>query len=69
MWNKWVLFAHKPQKKFAWQKENLLAEKEDLFEKKCEENSLLRKKGFMLQKNRNCKSKKVEKQDLSQKKR
>ena len=45
------------------------AEKQDLFEKKCEEKSILRKKGFMLQKNRNYKSKKVKKQDLSEKKR
>ena len=37
---------------------DLLAEKQDLFKKKCEEKSLLRKKGFVMQK----------KQDLSEKK-
>ena len=31
---------------------DLLAEKQDLFKKKCEEKSLLRKKGFVMQKNR-----------------
>ena len=59
MCKKLVLFAHKPKKSWLDKKKDLLAEKQDLFEKKCEEKSLLRKKGFVLQKNRNCKSKKV----------
>ena len=44
------MFAHKPQKRWLDKKKDLIAEKQYLFEKKCEEKSLLRKKGFMLYK-------------------
>ena len=38
-------------------KKDLLAKEQDLFQKKSQEKYLLRKKGFTLQKNRNCKLK------------
>ena len=50
---------HISHKKVGMKKKDLPAEKQDLFEKKCEEKFILRKKGFMVQKNRNYKSKKV----------
>ena len=54
------LCLHISHKK-SWldKKKDFSAEKQDLFEKKCEKKSILRKKGFMLQKNRNCKSEKI----------
>ena len=55
---------HISHKKVGLKKKDLLAEKEDLFEKKRPFSG----KKVLCYKNRNCKSKKVKKQDLSQKK-
>ena len=60
---------HISHKKVGLIKKDLLAKKQDLFETKCEEKSLLWKKGFMLQKTGIAKAKKYKKQDLSEKKR
>ena len=58
---KQVLFAHKPQKNAGFiKKKDLLAEKQDLFEKKMRGKVPSQEKKVLgYKKNRNCKSKKV----------